>query len=102
VEIIGDGLNPELNTLFPWFEITITISMFFDAVGLGMGSRWQKFGDQLAIVCMLTSYGLSSAFRDSGRGLIVVPIIIFLMYVHDILFLDCWSRSYLETQINTY
>lgn len=34
----------------PWYENIITISMFLDAVGLGMGRRWEMFSDQLSIV----------------------------------------------------
>jgi hypothetical protein len=100
-EIIGTRLNPDLSTTYPWYENLIPLSMFLGVVGLGLAWRWEKIGSLLTIICLLATYGMYVVFGGSGRGLLVVAVILLPILSPAILFLVCWSRSDRETKTSS-
>jgi hypothetical protein len=97
VEIIESSLKPQLSADYPRYENLIPLSLFLGVIGLGLAWRWERFGSLLTIISLLATFGMYVAFGGSGRGLLVVPLILLPILVPAILFIICWQRTQGET-----
>lgn len=92
-EIIEAWLNPELINSYPWYENLIPLTLGLAVVGLAVAWWWELYGSLLSIVCIIANYVMYIAFGGSGRGLLVVPLILLPVLIPGILFLISWMRS---------
>jgi len=92
-EILESLLNSGSTATYPWYENLIPMTLFLGVVGLGLSWRWEGFGSVLSIVCVIANYVMYIAFGGRGRGLFIVPIILFPVLIPGVLFLISWLRT---------
>lgn len=92
-EIVEAFLNPELINSYPWYENLIPMTLFLAVVGLALAWRWEIFGSVLSIICVVSNYVMYIVFGGSGRGLLVVPLILLPVLIPGILFLISSLRT---------
>ena len=86
-------MNPEPNNSYPWYENLLPLALFLAVIGLALAWRWEVFGSLLCIVCIIANYVMYLAFIGGERGIYMVPLISFPIFIPGILFLICWFRT---------